>query len=137
MKMSTKARYGLYAATELAKAYGGNVLSAADMSQAIGVTDKYLEQILALMKNEGIISAQRGAYGGYALSAPPEQISVGRVLRCLENDLKIVDCIGHTCKGKKSCAPHVLWTRLYKNINEFLDSVSLKELLEGADASIS
>lgn len=130
MKMSTKARYGLYAATELAKAYDGETtLSVADMSASIGVTEKYLEQILSLLKSEGIVSAQRGAYGGYILTDKPEKISVGRVLRCLENDLKIVDCIGATC-GRKKCAPHALWNKLYKNINEFLDSITLKELLE-------
>lgn len=130
MKMSTKARYGLYAATELARYYDGEkTLSVADMSAAIGVTDKYLEQILSMLKNDGIVVSQRGAYGGYRLSDKPENISVGRVLRCLENDLKIVDCIGKTC-GKRSCAPHTLWNRLYKNINEFLDSISLKQLLE-------
>lgn len=130
MKMSTKARYGLYAATELAKAYdSGKILSTAEMSAEIRVTDKYLEQILSMLKSEGIITAQRGAYGGYMLSDKPENISVGRVLRCLENDLKIVDCIGATC-GKVSCAAHGLWNKLYKNINEFLDSISLKQLLE-------
>lgn len=138
MKMSTKARYGLYAATELAKSYNGEkMLSTAEIAAAIGVTDKYLEQIMALLKREGIIVAQRGAYGGYALSDEPKNISVGRVLRCVENDLKIVDCIGKKCEGKCSCAPHVLWNKLYQNINQFLDSVSLKDLLEESNASIS
>lgn len=130
MKMSTKARYGLYAAVKLATDYDKGLLPVSVLSTAIGVTDKYLEQILSLLKADGIVNSVRGAYGGYQLSDTPDKISVGKVLRAVENDLKIVDCIGKQCPTSCTCVSHNLWTKLYQNINEYLDGISLQQLLE-------
>ncbi len=130
MKMSTKARYGLYAATKLATDYEKGYLPTSEIASSIGVTDKYLEQILSMLKKDGIVLSLRGAYGGYRLSDTPNNISVGRVLRSVEDDLKIVDCIGKQCKKDCTCVSHNLWNKLYQNINEFLDSISLQQLLE-------
>ena len=69
MKMSSKARYGLYAAVVLAKNYvKDEYLNVITLSQATGVSEKYLEQIIALMKKANIVSAIRGATGGYKLA---------------------------------------------------------------------
>ncbi len=130
MKMSSKARYGLYTVVALSGRYGQQPVPVSELATCTGVTEKYLEQILALLKKDGIVEATRGSNGGYTLAAPPEQISVGRVLRCLEDDLKIVQCIGGTCKASCTCVSHNLWAKLYNNINEFLDGITLKQLSE-------
>lgn len=130
MKMSSKARYGLYVAVELAKNYqSGEHLNVSSLSQATGVSDKYLEQIIALMKKANIVLATRGASGGYILSDSPDRITVGQVLRAVEN-LEIVDCLHSECAQRGNCVAHNLWGRLYDNINSYLDTITLTQLAE-------
>ncbi|MBR2966539.1 MAG: Rrf2 family transcriptional regulator [Clostridia bacterium] len=132
MKLSSKARYGLYVAVELAKRYEqSEPVSVQTLAQATGVTEKYLEQIIALMKKQNVVVSLRGAGGGYRLRQTPEQTTVGQVLRAVENDLQIVDCLHGECSGKCNCVMFNLWDKLYENINSYLDTISLKNLLEG------
>ena len=131
MKMSSKARYGLYVAVELAKNYeSGNVVNVANLSQSTGVTEKYLEQIIALMKKANIVESLRGANGGYKLTTSPENVTVGCILRAVEDNLEIVDCLHSGCANSGKCVARNLWGKLYDNINSYLDTVSLKQLAE-------
>ncbi len=131
MKMSSKARYGLYVAVELSKKYGDDeVANVSFLAQSTGVTEKYLEQIIALMKKADLVISSRGASGGYKLTDAPENITVGRVLRAVEDNLEIVDCLHKDCNNKCNCVSRNLWTKLYDNINSYLDTISLKQLAE-------
>lgn len=131
MKMSSKARYGLYIAVELAKKYNGSdVVNVTELSQSTGVTEKYLEQIIALMKRARIVDASRGVNGGYKLTDSPQNISVGRVLRAVEDNLEIVDCLHGECANRSECVARNLWGKLYENINSYLDTITLKQLAE-------
>ena len=131
MKMSSKARYGLYVAVELAKNYeSGAVVNVNSLSQATGVTEKYLEQIIALMKKAEIVESTRGASGGYKLTTSPDNVSVGRILRAVEDNLEIVDCLHSGCANSGKCVARSLWGKLYDNINSYLDTISLKQLAE-------
>lgn len=132
MKMSSKARYGLYVAVELAKAYSRvDVVTVSALAQSTGVTEKYLEQIIALMKKADIVQSLRGASGGYKLTDNPSNITVGRILRAVEDNLEIVDCLHKEgCSNKCNCVSHNLWAKLYENINNYLDTISLLQLAE-------
>ena len=131
MKMSSKARYGLYVAVELAKNYSDDVLvNVTSLSQSTGVTEKYLEQIIALMKKADIVSSTRGASGGYKLTDNPDSITVGRILRAVEDNLEIVDCLHSGCANHKKCVARSLWGKLYDNINSYLDTITLTQLAE-------
>lgn len=132
MKMSSKARYGLYVAVELAKAYSKDeVLTVSMLARSTGVTDKYLEQIIALMKKAKIVQSLRGAGGGYKLTDSPDNITVGRVLRAVEDNLEIVECLHKDgCSNKCNCVSRNLWAKLYDNINSYLDTISLLRLAE-------
>lgn len=131
MKMSSKARYGLYAAVELAKRYDTcEVVPVCTLAQCTGVTEKYLEQILALMKKQNVVVAVRGANGGYKLKNTPQSTTVGQVLRAVEDNLEIVDCLHKSCSAKCNCVSRNLWAKLYDNINSYLDTISLKQLSE-------
>ena len=92
MKLTTKGTYGLRAAFELARAYGENPIPLKDIAQSQELAEKYLEQLLALLKKAGIVQTVRGASGGYILSAPPNCITVNQVLTALEGDMSIVEC---------------------------------------------
>ncbi|HIT26782.1 MAG TPA: Rrf2 family transcriptional regulator [Candidatus Ornithoclostridium excrementipullorum] len=130
MKLSSKGRYGLKAMCEIAAHYGEGSLSLPQIAASTGLSEKYLEQLLTALRKEGLVGAARGASGGYFLTAPPSEITVGSVLRCLENGLEIVDCINGDCCNKNGCCTHVVWEKLYKAINECLDSMTLDELTE-------
>ncbi len=122
MKISSQAHYGLQASIILTKRYPESV-SASELEKLIGVSKKYLERIMRALSNSGVVTASRGASGGYALSNTPKKISCGEVIRTLENDLKIVECLGSPCS--KKCESLFVWQKLYKGINEILDGISL------------
>lgn len=129
MKMSSKARYGLYVAVDLAKKYSlTQVVTVSELAQATGVTEKYLEQIIALMKKSNLVISTRGATGGYKLANSPNDITVGQVLRAVEDNLEIVDCLHKGCNNKCNCVSHNLWSKLYDNINNYLDTITLTQL---------
>ena len=75
MKLSSKARYGLKAMCYMADRHGEGVISLSTMSSSIGVSEKYLEQLISTLRKAGLISANRGANGGYFLSKSPDDIS--------------------------------------------------------------
>ena len=143
MKLSSKARYGLKAMCYMADHHGEGVISLSVMSASIGVSDKYLEQLISTLKKAGLILANRGANGGYFLAKEPEDISVGEIIRALEDGLVIIDCLSgecdskcgcstHTCEGdgKCNCSTYDVWYKLYEAINDCLDSMSLSSLIK-------
>lgn len=132
MKLSTKGKYGLFVAAELARRHlEAEPVSVCTLAETTGVTEKYLEQIIAMMKKDNIVVSTRGACGGYKLADSPESISVGRVLRAVEDNLEIVDCLHGQCSEQRStCVTRNLWAKLYEQINAFLDGISLQQLTD-------
>ncbi|MDE6361765.1 MAG: Rrf2 family transcriptional regulator [Clostridia bacterium] len=143
MKLSSKARYGLKAMCYMADRHGDGVISLSTMSSSIGVSEKYLEQLISTLRKAGLISANRGANGGYFLSKDPDDISVGEIIRALEDGLVIIDCLSGECDskcgcstnpcdgdGKCNCKTYNVWNKLYEAINDCLDSMSLSSLLK-------
>ena len=143
MKLSSKARYGLKAMCYMADRHGEGVISLSTMSSSIGVSEKYLEQLISTLRKAGLISANRGANGGYFLSKDPDDISVGEIIRALEDGLVIIDCLSGECdskcgcstnpcdgEGKCNCKTYNVWNKLYEAINDCLDSMSLSSLIK-------
>lgn len=128
MKISTKAGYGLRACFILSL-HEGEVLSVADIVKCTAISQKYLERILCTLSKDGIVTAKRGANGGYTLAKPASEISVGEIFRSLEDNLEITDCIGGVCNDQY-CPNRNLMQKLYAHINELLDGYSLKDLLK-------
>lgn len=133
MKMSTKARYGLYACIKLAEKFGDEFISILDIAKEINVSDGYLEQIIAKLKKDGIVLSQRGSLGGYKLAESPLNVSVGRILRSVEDNLEIVDCLSSDCKSQCTCVSRGLWQNLYKQINLYLDGITLQQLVNSSN----
>ena len=85
---------------------------------------------MRLLTARGIVSANRGANGGYFLTRSPEQITIGEIVRALEDDMEIVECLKGD--GKCKCCPSSgIWKKLYGKINEFLDQMNLKQMIDG------
>lgn len=133
MKLSTKGRYGLRALVDLALQSGPDVVSISSIAQRQGISERYLEQLMAKLKKSGIITSIRGAQGGYALARSAEEITIGDVLRSLEGDLNAVDCPVATSTGNCSssglCATKSVWKKINEAINRAVDDFYLSDLL--------
>ena len=130
MKLSSKTHYGLMACHILGRKYPNETVSAKELEGAISVSGKYLEKIMRTLSKRNIVSANRGASGGYYLAKHPEQITVGEIVRALEDDMEIVECV--KSDGKCKCCPSSkVWKKLYDGINELLDSMTLKQMIDG------
>lgn len=131
MKLSVKSKYGLSACIYLAENYENGNLTVSQLSEMVGTTDKFLEQIMAMLKKADIVTSTRGAFGGYVLTKSPKDTTVGEILRAVEDNLQIIDCISAEHECLKPCKSHYVWTNLHKTINDFLNSVTLFSLIEG------
>lgn len=133
MKLSTRGRYGLKAMVDLALNYGQGQMTVNALAQKQGVSEAYLEQLIAALRRAGLISSIRGAQGGYVLARPPEQISAGEILHTLEGTTALIDCVGSEafdCDNACTCSARPLWLKLQSKINGVLDSTSVYELAE-------
>ncbi len=133
MKLSTKGRYGIKAMVDIALEYGKDRLSVNQLAEKQGVSVAYLEQLIAALKKAGLVEATRGALGGYTLSRPPEEISVGEVLRALEGTTAILDCVGTDnvgCSNACSCSARPLWLKLQMRIDDVLNSTTIKDMAD-------
>ena len=130
MKLSSKTHYGLMACHILARNYPDKSVSASLLEKYIAVSGKYLEKIMRMLSKRDIISATRGVSGGYTLARSPKQITVGEIVRALEDDMEIIECVkdGGKCK---CCPSRSVWKKLYDGINGLLDSITLQQMLDG------
>lgn len=133
MKLSTKGRYGLRALIDLAKYSTNDPVSITSISDRQGISERYLEQLMGLLKKSGLVKSIRGAGGGYMLAKDLEDISVGDVLRALEGNLELVDCPGLVpedgCKSADSCVTKYVWKRINDSINQAVDEIKLDQLV--------
>ena len=130
MKLSSKAKYGIKACHILGMNYPNASVSASALESYISVSGKYLEKIMRLLAKRDIVSANRGANGGYYLSRSPENITIGEIVRALEDDMEIIECVKEGAKCK-CCPTSGAWKRLHNGINSLLDGMNLQEMIDG------
>lgn len=128
MKISTKGRYGLTIMMELARKYGEGPTSLKSIAEKHQLSEHYLEQLVAPLRNSGLVKSIRGAYGGYILSKPAEAISAGDIIRVLEGPISPVDFTEEDDPAKRD-----LWIRIRDSIAQVLDSTSLANLIQYHD----
>lgn len=135
MKISTKGRYAMRMLLDLAEHRGGGYISLKDIAQRQSISKKYLEQIIPILSSSNILRANRGAQGGYMLARNPDQYTVGEILRLTEGSIVPVDCAGQECpdcERSSSCAMRSVWKGLSDVISEYLDSITLQDILDSA-----
>lgn len=130
MKLSSKSKYGLKACYELAMRRNEGPISLASLVESSGTTLSHLEQLMIPLKKNNIVKATRGAQGGYYLARENNEISIGEILRALEDGLKIIECINTKCEEKKLCPTHSVWQKMYDSLNNMLDSYTLQSMLD-------
>lgn len=135
MKLSTKGRYGLRAAVDLAIFAKDEPISISTIAARENLSESYLEQLFAKLKKAGLVHSIRGTNGGYQLARPAGDISVGDVLRALEGEMVVVDCPDSEsgCAKYGSCVTKYVWKRINNSINDTMDAMTLEEIAQNSN----
>ncbi len=138
MRLSTRGKYGVKAMAELALHYGEGPTSLKLIAERQGLSEHYLEQLIAPLRKAGLVRSLRGAQGGYLLGRQPATITVGEIVRVLEGPIAPSECASevrqryHHCGTARGCVTRKVWTKLRDSIASALDSVTLADLCKEA-----
>ena len=133
MRISTKGRYALRMLIDLAENQKDGYVALKDIATRQNISKKYLEQIVPVMNKSDILRTNRGFQGGYRLAKAPEKYTVGEILRLTEGSLAPVACLEHSpneCPLCGECATLPVWQGLYDVINEYLDGITLQDIID-------
>ncbi|MCH5349976.1 MAG: Rrf2 family transcriptional regulator [Oscillospiraceae bacterium] len=138
MKISTKGRYALRMLIDLALHESDGFVALKDIAERQNISKKYLEQIVPLLNKSNLLKTNRGYQGGYMLSKSTDKYTVGEILRITEGDLCPVSCLQYSpndCPRAGECMTLFVWEGLYKAITDYLDGITLKDIIErGSEA---
>lgn len=133
MKFSTKGKYGLKAMFELALRYGEGPISLNLIAENQNISLNYLEQIVAKLKKDGLLTSYRGAHGGYKLSMDPSKITLSMILNSLEGEITLSECLAeedHVCENINSCVTRPIWKKINESIYQVIDHMTLQDMLD-------
>ncbi len=133
MMISTRGRYALRVLTDMAEHGGDEYLPLKAIAARQDISLKYLESIMAVLSKAGMVDSVQGKGGGYRLNRPLSQYRVGDILRETEGSLALVTCLeenGEPCCRASTCRTLPVWDRLNALVNDYLDGISLADLVE-------
>ena len=135
MKLTSKGRYAVTAMLDVALHTGVGPVALADISQRQEISLSYLEQLFARLRKNGLVSSVRGPGGGYLLGREAGVISVGDIITAVDESVDATRCQGANtgCQSGMRCLTHNLWSDLSARIEEFLNSITLAELVAKKD----
>lgn len=136
MLISSKGRYALRVMLDLAENSKGEFIPLKDITERQNVSKKYLESIMVILSKAGFVEAVHGKGGGYKLIKDSKDYKVGEILRLTEGTLAPVMCLGENakvCEKATTCQTLPLWTGLNQVISEYLDNISLDDILKGSE----
>lgn len=139
MRLSTKGRYAVMAMTDLANRQGADgvvrAVSLADIASRQEISLSYLEQLFARLRRRGLVRSVRGPGGGYRLARPAGETNIADIVLAVDEPMKATRCAklgGKGCMGDGGrCVTHDLWEEMGRQIQSYLSSVSLQDVLEG------
>ena len=132
MIVSTKGRYALRVMVSFAQRGGEEYIPLKEIAEAEGISQKYLESIMATLSKAGFVDAVHGKGGGYRLNRPPEGYTVGSILKLTEGGLSAVSCTAQgasACARTECCQAKPMWDKLDKMIDDFFEGITLADLL--------
>lgn len=131
MRLTTKGRYAVTAMLDLALHAKDKPITLADISQRQGISLSYLEQLFSRMRKQGLVASARGPGGGYRLSRAADEINVAQVIAAVDEKVNVTRCEGRgDCQNGGPCLTHELWCNLSDQIYNFLDGISLGQLVQ-------
>lgn len=133
MIISTRGRYALRVMIDLAEHQGDGYIPMKDVAKRQGVSLGYMEKILPVLVRNNIVEGLQGKTGGYRLIRKPGEYTLGEILRLTEGSLAPVSCLecgAPECDRASDCRTLPVWTELDRRINEYLDSITVADLLK-------
>jgi len=138
MKLSKKGEYALRALIDLgiAAEVGRPLVQVSELAGKEVIPVKFLEQIMQLLKEDGLIESQRGKFGGYRLARPAGKITIGAVVRLIDGPLAPIGCVSHTayekcsCPDETHCGLRMLMLDVRNAIAGILDRYTLADVVE-------
>ena len=137
MLISTKGRYALRVIVDLAEHQAEGLIPLKVIAKRQEISEKYLESIIKLLVKARMVNGMRGKGGGYRLTKAPHQYTVGSILRLTEESLAPVACLepgATSCPRMAACRTLSLWQGLDKVISDYLDNITIAELMRPDDA---
>jgi Rrf2 family protein len=134
--LSRKAKYGLQAVFLLAKDYGKGPVLISELAGRAAIPKKFLESILLELKKYGILDSKKGKGGGYLLGRPPNEITMGKIIRVLDGPLAPVSCVSQMayrkcteCIDERTCGIRLVMKEVRDTIADVLDNTSLENVI--------
>ena len=133
MRLSTRGRFAITAMIDLALRESGQPVPLQDIALRHRISLSYLEQVFAKLRQHGLVESTRGPGGGYSLGRSMADITVADIIVAVDEPIDATGCGGKEhCMGEDTgkCMTHDLWSSLNTKMIEFLDSISLKKLVD-------
>lgn len=132
MRLTTKGRFAVTAMVDLAMRGGKGPVTLAAISERQGISLSYLEQLFGKLRRKNLVESVRGPGGGYYLARVAHKISAAEIIQAVDEPLDATSCGGKgDCHEEKPCITHDLWMGLNEKIFDYLESVSLQQLVDG------
>lgn len=133
LKLSNRGLYGIKALYELARNYGAEPVAIREISERHGLPVPFLEQVLLRLRVAGIVESRRGTNGGYVLSRPPCEITIGDAVRALEGPIALCECLQRKDSSEETarasgCVTSNIYRRLGQEVEKAFDSITLLDL---------
>jgi Rrf2 family protein len=125
MRISAKGEYAIKAVLDLAMHQRAELIPIQDIAARQEIPQRYLEQVLLALKRSGLLTSRRGSSGGYHLTRPPEEITVGAVLRAVEGENAPFEVLGRRGRGYDLAE---LWTEIAEAVARVIDGLTFAEL---------
>jgi Rrf2 family iron-sulfur cluster assembly transcriptional regulator len=129
--LTTKGRYAVTAMLDLALHHGEGPITLADIASRQGISLSYLEQLFSRLRRRELVSSVRGPGGGYTLGREANNIFVAEVITAVDENVDTTRCGGaHNCQNNQRCLTHDLWHDLSNRIYDYLNKISLQDLMD-------
>lgn len=131
MKLTSKGRYAVTAILDIALHATNKPVTLSDISERQHISLSYLEQLFAKLRRHGLVKSVRGPGGGYQLGHTLDEISIGMIISAVNENIQVTRCLGKgNCQNGQECLTHSLWEQLSIRIYDFLNGITLAELVD-------
>jgi Rrf2 family iron-sulfur cluster assembly transcriptional regulator len=141
MQVSSKGKYSVRAVLDIAQHSEGSPVPLAAISQREGISLLFLEQLFQPLRKGSIVRSVRGPHGGYVLARDATEITIGEIVRLIEPPLYTSSCFSRDesvddCRMSSSCISGAIWKQLAEHVDNFLDSITIADLLNKAKPEV-
>ena len=136
MRMSTKGHHAIRIMVFLAHS-PGRPITKQEIGASENISPGYIQQLMGMLTNAGLVRSHRGKEGGFSLAVPAEEVTVLRVLQATEGPFEIAACVNHPemCPRAETCPANPIWTRVTTTVNDLLDQTTIADLAQSLQSA--